>query len=71
MKNSTTVSGSFFLGCGTIKGEEKYYFFQSTDDGFFKRGIIPVYNAYIREEERDDGKLEIYVTLVDIHTVLF
>jgi hypothetical protein len=51
LKEISTTTGSFFLGCGNIDGEFKYVMYTSTNDGGFKKHIIPASVTTIYEDE--------------------
>jgi hypothetical protein len=42
LKTTETVSGSFVLGCGTIKGEERYVFMVHKGNGVYVRNNVSV-----------------------------
>ena len=51
LKNTTTLSGAFFLGCGSVSGDENYYFMCKTKDGLYYRSSSSTGNTFIQEVE--------------------
>ncbi len=60
ISSGSQVSGSFFIGCGTIDEKGVYYFFKKTDDGGFVKDYVPSDGSVIYEEDRTDGRMEVY-----------
>lgn len=61
MSSTSHVSGSFFLGSGTIGEKEKYIFFVKFNDGSIKKRLSGIHNAYIFEDSKpENAKLIIY-----------
>jgi len=55
-----SIHGSFFLGIGSINGEDVYSFYKRREDGGIERGRVRSRNIPIYEEDRKDGVLEIH-----------
>lgn len=55
-----SIHGNFFLGIGSINGEDVYSFYKRREDGGIERGRVKSANIPIYEEDRKDGVLEIY-----------
>lgn len=51
LKTDEKLSGSFFLGIGQIKGEEKYYYFSKDSRGGFYKESKPTSNCFIFEND--------------------
>ena len=66
MKDNSTISGSFFLGCGGISQELKYYFYYEDPDGGIKLKTIGPSECTIYEENRRDGAWVVYRTFLKI-----
>lgn len=47
MQDNSNITGSFFLGCGSVNSEMMYSFYKKVDDGF-KFDTIPVDRATIK-----------------------
>lgn len=64
MHDQSSVSGSFFLGSGSV-GSETYYSFYYVDKDsvgtFYKPCKIVADNAVIYEEDRSNGELEVTI----------
>ena len=46
-----SIKGQFFLGCGSINGEEQYRYFRKTENGNFVREGYPVSKSQVREAD--------------------
>jgi hypothetical protein len=46
-----SVGGSFFLGCGSIKGESYYFYYEKTKSGGYVQKRIKVEDAIIFEQD--------------------
>ncbi|GEM_PF-5533823 len=57
LRNSDTVSGSFFLGTGTVNGRECYVFFKVVGSGFELAKLNAEAGVTVHEEDRGDGQL--------------
>jgi len=58
------VTGSFFLGSGSLDGKPCYTYYYIDKDSagtFYVPRTIPVDNVTIYEEDRSDGELEVTV----------
>lgn len=64
LKDSGTIESSFFLGCGSIKGEMQYTAYAVTDDGGYKLVKIPVDLTTIYEDEENAPKVTEYRMMV-------
>ena len=51
MSDGSGISGSFFIGSGTIKDVQYYYFYSSTESGGFKQQKAPVTTSTIFEHD--------------------
>lgn len=61
LRNQTGVSGSFFLGTGTVDSEDYYYYYVgSAEKGYQPSKIEVDGNVTIFEEERADGELKTF-----------
>lgn len=52
MKNSSSISGSFFLGCGNINGEDNYTYFAKDKNGGMHRYSVPTNSSSIFQEDK-------------------
>ena len=55
IRNNDEISGSFFLGCGSINSTEYYVYFKQYKDGGIKRGmmrtnLVTLYEKDIKDE---------------------
>ncbi len=57
-KDGSSVTGSFFLGCGSVGGKDVYMYYYQRADGGIVRGRVDADRAVIFEENRADGVLE-------------
>ena len=57
-RNNSELSGSFFLGCGSINTEEYYVYFKQYKDGGVKRGMTVTYLCTIYEKNDVEPKIE-------------
>lgn len=61
LRNQAGVSGSFYLGTGTVDSHEYYYYYVgSAKEGYQPRRIKVDENVTIFEEERTDGELKTF-----------
>jgi len=58
LRNDSAISGSFFLGCGNIRGSEYYYCFKKKDDGSFRRVNISTSDSSIFENDKVSPRVE-------------
>ena len=49
LKSSSTVSGSFCLGSGTIKEKDYYFYYADLDNNQYKMEKVEAYNTIIQE----------------------
>ncbi len=63
LRQGDTLGGQFFLGSGSISGQEMYYYNIAHPDGSYSPEELST-NNYIRvhEEDRSDGRLDVYRT---------
>jgi hypothetical protein len=61
LRGSDSLSGSFFLGCGSIGTTPHYVYYQCTKDGGYEyaRKRADTGDAFVYEEDRTDGILEV------------
>ncbi len=59
--NTSGVSGSFFIGSGTIQTRSYYFFYARNQDGSYYQDKVSTESANIYEEDRTDGALKTYV----------
>lgn len=55
MSDGTSMYGHFFLGSGTIKDVQYYYYYELLDNGGFKQNKVTVSNTVIFESEDTTG----------------
>ena len=61
LRNQAGVSGSFYLGTGTVDSHDYYYYYVgSAEEGYQPRRIKVDENVTIFEEERTDGELKTF-----------
>jgi len=65
MRNGNEISGSFFLGCGTVDEKTYYYYYASLGNGRYVLEKKATESAVIIEEDRSDGLLQISVYAID------
>ena len=64
--NDSNISGSFFLGSGTIDEEQVYQFIAQTDDGGYYLDSVPVDNVIVYTDSTPDTATYVqYVRVVD------
>lgn len=51
LSNSTTLSGEFFLGTGSVDGRKMYYYYVDTDKGAINRRL-PATDTYVEEADK-------------------
>lgn len=65
MSDGSSLSGSFFLGSGSIDGREYYYYYETLDNGGFKQRKVPVDIAIIFEHaDIENGRVEMFNTVL-------
>lgn len=62
LRNSDSISGSFFLGSGAIGGTEYYYTFVENGRGGYYREKYPAYNCHIFQDT-DSGAYKFWQTV--------
>ena len=63
LRGASEVSGDFFLGCGRIGTDEKYYFMYDLGHQTYRRGQIETNEGLIRETNAEKPNLSYDLTL--------
>jgi hypothetical protein len=56
LNNSTSASGEFFLGSGSVQGQKRYYYMTETEKGIASRSV-EARDAYIVETDTTSPKI--------------
>jgi len=51
MGDKSSAGGTFFLGCGSIKSDSYYFYYEKTPSGGYKQGKIETEDAIIYEKD--------------------
>lgn len=65
------MSGTFFLGTGTIEGVQTFFYYFTRNDGALVPDQIGAHNVRIYEQNRTDGKLEKYTAVYPVWAWIF
>ena len=60
INDGSSMSGDFFLGCGSIDEVDYYFYYYNTSDGGIKRSEVPVKVSTIYEVDTHTPRIEIY-----------
>ncbi len=64
-RDGVSVTGSFFLGCGSVDDKDVYLYYTQRSDGAIRKGRIENRSPLIYEENRTDGVLEKHHQVID------
>ena len=60
LRNNSEMSGSFFLGTGTIGETQYYYYYKDLGDGKYKHDKVAVWRTTIQETDTVSPCFEMY-----------
>jgi len=62
LRNGDGITGSFFLGSGSIGSEQYYFYYKKVGNGYQQGKLMADDKVTVFEEERKDGEIRIYVS---------